>query len=217
MTWPGNGAIGPFVLVYLHDARAFPLDTSGLVVALRPAREPRRGTRGRLAGRSTRRAHPPPSLARYGCARRRLAFAARPWQAALLLALSGAAASGFGTSQSTPRAAFTAPGPASNRVRAPACQHQPRPRARRSRRRVRGEYRATDELRAPLLAERALVRRERGARAHTPPGASVPAHRRGGLQRRAAEPRVYGLLGSQHPPHRRCNRADGDVPFRSSR
>lgn len=33
VTWLGNGAVGPFVLVYLHDARGIPVGTAGLVLS----------------------------------------------------------------------------------------------------------------------------------------------------------------------------------------
>jgi hypothetical protein len=37
VTWLGSGAVAPFVLVYLHEARGYPLGTAGLDVA-HPAR-----------------------------------------------------------------------------------------------------------------------------------------------------------------------------------
>ena len=111
VTWLGNGAVGPFMLVYLHDARGFPLGTSGLVVAAAGAGALAAGpAAGSLADRIGARAVLLLSLEAGALAAALLPFAAAPWQAALLLALSGVAASGFGTSQSTLVAAFTTPG-----------------------------------------------------------------------------------------------------------
>jgi MFS family permease len=111
VTWLGNGAVGPFLLVYLHDARRFPLDTSGVILAAAGAGALVAGpAAGSLADRLGARTVLLLSLGAGALAAASLPFAGAPWETALLLALSGCAASAFGTSQSTLVAAFTTPG-----------------------------------------------------------------------------------------------------------
>ncbi len=110
VTWLGNGAVAPFVLVYLHEARAYPLGTAGLVVAAAGAGALAAGpVAGSLADRLGARAVLCASLLTGAIASVLVPFVARPWEAALLLALLGVAGAAFGTSQSTLVAALTQP------------------------------------------------------------------------------------------------------------
>jgi MFS family permease len=111
VTWLGNGAVAPFVLVYLHEVRGFPLGTAGLVVAATGAGALGAGPlAGSLADRVGPRTVLRMSLLCGALTWALLPAAREPWEAAVLLALAGAAGAAFGTSQSTLVAALTEPG-----------------------------------------------------------------------------------------------------------
>jgi MFS family permease len=109
-TWLGNGAVAPFVLVYLHEVQGFPLGTAGLVVAATGAGALGAGpVAGSLSDRLGPRAVLWGSLLVGALASALFPLTATAVEAALLLAVLGAAGSAFGTSQSTLVAALTHP------------------------------------------------------------------------------------------------------------
>jgi predicted MFS family arabinose efflux permease len=110
VTWLGNGAVAPFVLLFLHDARGYPLGTAGLVVAAAGAGALAAGpVAGGLADRLGARAVLGGSLLTGALASALFPLVTAPWEAAVLLALLGVAGAGFGTSLSTLVAALTHP------------------------------------------------------------------------------------------------------------
>jgi MFS family permease len=110
VTWLGNGAVAPFVLVYLHEVRGVPLGTAGLVVAATGAGALVAGpVAGCLADRIGPRAVLWASLLVGALASALFPLTETAGEAALSLAVLGAAGAAFGTSQSTLVAALTHP------------------------------------------------------------------------------------------------------------
>jgi MFS family permease len=110
VTWLGNGAVAPFVLVYLHEVRGVPLGTAGLVVAATGAGALVAGpVAGCLADRIGPRAVLWASLLVGALASALFPLTTTVGEAALSLAVLGAAGAAFGTSQSTLVAALTHP------------------------------------------------------------------------------------------------------------
>ncbi len=109
----GNGIVFPFLVIYLHDVRGFPLGTAGLIVGFSSAALLGAGI---AAGVVIDRVGPRLTLG-CGLALQAVGFGLlplvrEPWQAFALLAVEGIGAAGFWPSQSTLIARLT---PASRR------------------------------------------------------------------------------------------------------
>src|SRR3954447_25796006 len=106
----GNGLVLPFLVIYLHDVRAFGLGISGLVVAVSAAAQL---TAGLVAGPLVDRLGPRPVLGA-GLVMQSVGvglfpLVRSPWLAFALIAVEGAGSAGFWPSQSTLIARLTPP------------------------------------------------------------------------------------------------------------
>ena len=104
----GNGVVYPFLFIYLHNVRGFPLSTAGLVLATNAAVALVYGpVAGTLIDRVGARAMLVPSLlllaGGFGC----LPLVRQPWHAYALAAVIGLGNGGFWPSQSTLLAGLT--------------------------------------------------------------------------------------------------------------
>jgi MFS family permease len=110
VNWLGNGAVGPFLLIYLHEVRGVPLEVAGFVLAAGPAAALAAGPAlGVLADRRGARLVLAASLLVSAVAVAALPLVRAPWHAAGLLALAGVGGAGFGTCQSSLVAALVPP------------------------------------------------------------------------------------------------------------
>lgn len=110
VNWLGNGAVGPFLLIYLHEVRGVPLEVAGLALAAGPAAALGAGPLlGALADRRGARPVLAASLLLSAAAVAALPLVRVPWHAVGLLALAGIGGAGFGTCQSSLVAALVPP------------------------------------------------------------------------------------------------------------
>lgn len=110
VNWLGNGAVAPFLLIYLHEVRGVPLEVAGLALAAGPAAALAAGpSLGVLADRRGARPVLGASLLLSAAAVAALPLVRAPWHAAGLLALAGVGGAGFGTCQSSLVAALVPP------------------------------------------------------------------------------------------------------------
>src|SRR5436190_468523 len=203
----GNGIVFPFIVIYLHNVRGISFAAAGLALAAGAVAALAAGLGAgtfvdRFGGRNT---------LLLGLLLQAVSFALFPlvreaWHAFVLLALEGAGTAFFWPGQSMLLSRLTPPERTHSGVRAPAHQHEPRPRPGRGHRRPDREHQPSEQLHRAVPARRGHVPRlhqhpRNGRRACRSQVRGAGGGR--GLSRRTTRPELRLAARAERPLRRR--------------